>query len=97
MPSNANNGSLKAMAWVKAIIALVFGGVIAYLAVTGMGDTEKILALISAILLGYFGFSSQLYRATANDQKREITRQVNAIVDERLRRDSEARRRRRNS
>jgi len=79
MPETASANELRVMVWVKAIIAVVFAGCVAYLVITGSAVGDKLLALITTILVGYFGYSAKVYNDAANRRRVQDQRVKQAI------------------
>ena len=84
MPTNAPNGNLKIMAYVKAVICglLVLTACAAVLLRIGL--PPYFIELVLGVLGIYFGFSGLLYYQSAKADNTQLVALIKAIVREEL-------------
>jgi len=81
MPGFADNSDLRIMSIVKAVVAVIFALVVAYIVVAGRTVDEALLAVIAGILTGYFGYSAKLYHDSERE-KVKMERRMAAALDQ---------------
>lgn len=82
MPSEAPNGNLKIMAYVKAIIAVMLIGT-ACACVLLMIEPPKFFVELSLGVIGvYFGFSALLYKQSADKTNGHLVNVIKLVVAE---------------